>query len=62
MSNSNVLHFPDRSLLKLIDAVDGVLDGSCEPTKALSLAEAVMLEMGGVQDADGKWHLPAGDE
>lgn len=58
MSTSNILRFPDRSLLKLIDAVNGVLDGTCEPPKALTLAEAIMLEMGAVKDADGKWHLP----
>lgn len=58
MSKSNILHFPDRGLLKLIDAVNGVLDGSCEPTKALTLAEMVMRDMGAVQDANGKWRLP----
>lgn len=55
---SNVLHFPDRSLLKLLDAVNGVLNGDTEPAKALTLAETVLRDMGAVQDANGKWHLP----
>jgi len=66
MSTSNILRFPDRSLLKLLDAVNGVLDGTCEPPKALTLAETVLRDIGAVQDANGKWSLPpdqpTGDE
>ena len=53
-----ILYFPDRNLLKLIQAVNGVLDGSEEPTKALLLAEMVMRDCGAVQEPDGKWRLP----
>lgn len=55
---AEILHFPDRNLLKLIDAVNGVLDGSCEPTKALTLAETVLSDMGAVKGDDGQWSLP----
>ena len=53
-----VLHFPNRGLLKLIEAVNGVLRGDCEPTKALALAEEVMRDCGAIQSPDGQWHLP----
>lgn len=55
---SNVLYFPDRRLLKLIDAVNGVLDGTVEPVKALDLAETVLRDMGATKDVDGKWQPP----
>ncbi len=54
----NVLHFPDRNLLKLIDAVDGVLEGTCDPATALAQAENTMLDMGAVKDVNGEWSLP----
>lgn len=59
MSTSNVLHFPDRNLLKLIEAVNGVLrdDGASAP-KALELAETVLRDMGAVKDENGKWQMP----
>lgn len=59
---SNILHFPDRNLLNLIDAVNGVLDGSGEPSKALELADEVLRTMGAVKDANGKWQLPDNGE
>lgn len=55
---AEILHFPDRSLLKLLDAVNGVLDGTVEPTAALTLAETVLSDMGAVKDSDGHWQLP----
>ena len=53
-----VLLFPDRSVLKLIEAVGGVLTGECTPEKALAAAEDTMRAIGAVKDANGKWQLP----
>lgn len=55
---AEILHFPDRSLLSLLKAVNGVLDGTCEPTAALTLAETVLSDMGAVKDSTGHWELP----
>jgi hypothetical protein len=59
---ADILHFPDRSLLKLIDAVNGVLDGSCTATTALDLAETVLRDMGAAKDENGRWQLPGDNE
>jgi hypothetical protein len=57
---AEILRFPDRGLLKLIGAVNGVLNGTYEPTKALELAETVLRDVGAVKDEKGEWYLPPG--
>jgi len=61
-TSDNVLHFPDRSLLKLIDAVNGVLSGDISANKALGMAEEVLVSMGAVKDENGQWQLPESHE
>ncbi len=51
--------FRITNLLKLIDAVNGVIEGSVSPGKALVLAEEVMRDMGALQDTNSEWYLPA---
>lgn len=53
----NVLHFPDRSLLKLVNGIDELLAGKTSPEALLEQCDAAMQAIGAVKDANGEWQL-----
>lgn len=58
---AEVLQFPPRGVLRLLEAVDGVLRGTTEPEAALIVAEEALVELGATKDENGEWIPPAED-
>jgi len=59
---NNVLHFPDRSLLHLVNGIDRLLAGKTSPETVLAQCDAAMQAIGAVKDVNGEWRLPEPDE
>jgi hypothetical protein len=59
---NNVLHFPDRSLLQLVNGIDKLLAGKTSPEALLAQCDVAMQAIGAVKDANGEWQLPEADE